>query len=329
MLLSEEGKIRGITTMYERLSMQLRSLYFFPSYIVIEPSAKCNLYCRFCSRSRFSDKEDASYMSNDLFKSVVDQLRDCFLKKVIILSGAGEPFLNPNLISMVRYAKRNKIRVELTTNLTIATEDDLLKLIEMKLDKLVISMDGATKKTYESIRVGGIFENVLRKILFVKKAKQRLGIKKPSIYLNCVIIEGNAQEAHQIVKLAEKLELDGVAFNKPLIPGVKFSEVNIPVLQINELFSSKIKVDVRYLKNNSSRCRVPRSCYITADGKVLPCAEISQLIPRIEYQRYILGDLTIQSFKKIWFSSSYKEFRLRTIKFGQASLPFCKWCSNC
>lgn len=38
-------------------------------------------------------------------------------------------------------------------------------------------------------------------------------------------------------------------------------------------------------------CVALKGCYITYDGKVLPCNRLTQLIPRKEYLPYYLGDL--------------------------------------
>lgn len=274
--------------------------------------------------------EDNSYMSYHLFKSIVDQIRSGLLTtKAATFTGIGEPFLNPNLISMVKYAKKNGLKVTLNSNLTIATEDDLLKLIEAKLDTLSVSIDGATKKTFEHVRVGGVFEKVLKNVIFILRTKQRLGLKIPKIWFNCVIVKENAREAVKIIKLAEKLGVDGVAFNKPTYPRKRFSETSTYGVQTKELFSTKLKVDVTYLNDVvPDWCRAYRSCWITFDGKVLPCSIVAITIPRREYSLYTLGDLTKHSFRDIWFSSQYKELRLRTIYFGHGHMPFCAWCPH-
>jgi len=268
-------------------------------------------------------------MSYDLFKSIIDQMRGSLpTAKAITLTGMGEPFLNPNLVSIVKYAKRSGLEVTLNSNLTIATEKDLLELIEAKLDKLSISMDGATKKTFELIRVKAIFENVLKRVIFTLRARQRLGVKRPKIYFNCVIIKENIHEAAKIIRLAEKLGVDGVYFNKPTYPRVKFSEISTYGLQVKELSSAKVKVDVTYLSDVVPHCRAPRSCYVTFDGRVLPCTIVAMTVPRSEYSLYELGNLTKQSLKEVWFSPRYRELRSRMIYFGSGCMPFCEWCPH-
>jgi len=316
---------------YKKLLIRLRSHYLLPRRVIIEPSAKCNLRCLFCAQARFPNQNNLynPYMSYNLFKSVVDQTRSSLLStKLVVLTGIGEPFLNPDLIPMIKYAKNSGLKVHLTSNLTVANEDDLFKLIEAKLDRLTVSIDGATKKTFERLRVGGIFEKVLQRVVFTLRTKQMLGAKFPEICFNCVITKENVHEAAKIIRLAEELGVNAVYFNKPFYPGTKFSKVSTYGLNANELFSAKLKVDVTCLNDVVPPCRVSHSCWITFDGKVLPCAVVAMTVPREEYLLYSLGDLAKQSFKEIWFSSRYKELRSKTICLGHGNMPFCAWCPH-
>lgn len=314
----------------KKLLTRLWLRYLLLKHIIVEPSAKCNLRCIMCMNSRVPALNiNNPYMSYYLFKSIVDQINsDLPTVEKITFTGMGEPFLNPNLISMIRYAKKNGLQVTLNTNFTVATENDIFKLINAKIDVLSISIDGATKETFERIRVGSTFEKVLKNVILVLRTKQRLGVKFPKIYFNCVIVKENVHEAAKIIRLAEKLGVDGVNFNKPTYPGVKFSETSTYGLQVKELSSTKLKVDVTYLNDIVPDCRVPRSCYITFDGKVLPCTIIAMTLLRCDYSLYMLGDLTKQSFKDIWFSPHYKELRSRVIRSGHGHMPFCAYCPH-
>jgi MoaA/NifB/PqqE/SkfB family radical SAM enzyme len=143
-----------------------------------------------------------------------------------------------------------------------------------------------------------------------------------------VILKENVHEAVKIIRLAEKLGVDGIYFNKPVYTGVKFSQVCTYGLQVKDLSTVKLKVDVTYLNDVVPPCRAPQSCYITFDGKVLPCTIVAMTVPRSRYSLYTLGDLTKRSFKEIWFSSYYKELRSKMIDFAHGHLPFCAWCPH-
>jgi len=307
-----------------RRQLLLRSLYLFPSYVQIEPTSKCNLKCKVCIRSRV-EQTTSENMNFDLFKTIVDQLRQpIYGTKAVNLTGLGEPFLNQNIIPMVRYAKSKGLHVMLDTNFTKVNEDILKETINSELDLLVVSFDGASKKTFEAIRVGAVFDEIVENIKLLLRLKKEMDTKKPKVVLNSTIREENVHEIPAMIKMAEDLGVNGIVFMKQAVPGEKYWESSIFSLLANEKFRSE-KIEVKgcldYMK---SVCCVARACYITFDGKVLPCYPIYELIPREEYVHYEMGDLTKQRFSDIWFSRRYRQFRTRIV-YGM-SLPFCESC---
>lgn len=75
-----------------------------PRELQLEVTAACNLKCRMCLvRYRPPVNRLAGSMSFDTFRTIVDDLPE--LERVT-LQGLGEPLLNPDLVTMVRYASR-------------------------------------------------------------------------------------------------------------------------------------------------------------------------------------------------------------------------------
>jgi len=77
-----------------------------------------------------------------------------------------------------------------------------------KLDVLNISIDGATKTTYELLRRGGSYEKIIENLEFVKN------IKKFKFQLHMVVQKDNWQEMLLMLELAKKYNADAVYFNK-------------------------------------------------------------------------------------------------------------------
>lgn len=300
-----------------------RSLYLFPSYVQIEPTSKCNLKCKICIRSRVESKV-AGDMEFSLFKSLIDQLvKPLYHPRQINLTGLGEPFLHPNILQMVRYAKSRGLNVMMDTNLTLVDRDILLDVIDSKLDTLVVSFDGAAKETFESIRVGAVFENFMENLRLLLELKKERGGEHPEVILNSTIREENVHEIPEMIKMAEDLGVN-IVFMKQAVPGEKYWESKVFNAIAEEIFSSaKIKVTGCY-DHLKCMCAVPRSCYITFDGKVLPCYPTYELVPRSQYEPYIMGDLNKRPFREIWFSDRYRRLRSQTIE--GVSLPYCEGC---
>jgi MoaA/NifB/PqqE/SkfB family radical SAM enzyme len=84
----------------------------------------------------------------------------------------------------------------------------LLNMFE-KLDVLNISIDGATKTTYELLRRGGQFEKLLENLEFIKDYHQQFEIK-----IHMVVQKSNWQEMGDMLELADRFNVHRVIFNR-------------------------------------------------------------------------------------------------------------------
>ncbi len=82
----------------------------------------------------------------------------------IKLQGMGEPLLAADIyFSMIEYARRRHIWVRSTVNGSLLhLKDNYKRLIDSDICEIQVSVDGATKPTYEKIRRGGKFAMVTR-----------------------------------------------------------------------------------------------------------------------------------------------------------------------
>jgi len=78
---------------------QQTELAYFPTFLWIEPTNKCNLRCIICP-NKLIPKEDTGFMEWDLFKKVIDEAKD--FGSIIALYIRGESLLHPDLFKMIR-----------------------------------------------------------------------------------------------------------------------------------------------------------------------------------------------------------------------------------
>lgn len=76
----------------------------------------------------------------------------------------GEPLIHENLFEMIELAKSSECLVGLTTNGMHLNRSNCRRMVDSGLDIIGVSIDGATKQTYESIRVGSTFEKLIDNI---------------------------------------------------------------------------------------------------------------------------------------------------------------------
>ena len=138
----------------------------------MDPCGVCNLRCPLCPAGTSKLRPGRGEMPFEMFKAIADKLPK---PKLMALYNWGEPFLNPHIFEMIRYAKGKSARVRIDTNFSFVKPDDFFySIIETGLDFLVVSLDGASQETYSKYRIGGDFglvtENIKKLLRFDKEA---------------------------------------------------------------------------------------------------------------------------------------------------------------
>ena len=135
-----------------------------PYNIQIETVAgKCTVSCNMCPIEQHPRKE---IMSDELFDQIIKKLLK--IKKNIKffnLVGIGEPLLDKTTHVKVEKCKKLGFQnVWIYTNATALNKKNSSKLLEAKLDVLVVSLDGF-KKSQERIRVGANYDTIEKNII--------------------------------------------------------------------------------------------------------------------------------------------------------------------
>lgn len=179
----------------------------FPLNLDIESVSACNLKCIMCPwhGNMFSKynlpapKKDR--MKMELFKKIIDE-GEKYNLPAIKLNYRGEPLLHPQLGEMIRYAKNHGvIEVMFNTNGLALNDARIRKLIDAGLDRILFSFDGATKETYEKIRVGSNYDIVVRNIRRFVEIRDELGLKIPSIRVQMCAQPNNIPELKMFVDM--------------------------------------------------------------------------------------------------------------------------------
>jgi MoaA/NifB/PqqE/SkfB family radical SAM enzyme len=236
----------------------------------------------------------------------------------------GEPLLNPEMFSMIRYAKKIGLEVSLIDNFSLIDREKSLALIESGLDFLYISFDSASKKTFEELRRGANFEKIIENIRLFVKTKRETKAKYPVFLFKSTISSFNINEVPQLIKIAEDLGADGINFGKMM--SEEESNSRISTIRLNEKDMPRSKIPIYPCEiSDSYKCDALRGCYITFDLKVLPCGLIPESTYRAQYPKFTLGDLRIDPLDNIW-RTSFRQFR-KKIKSGNY-LQQCKTCAG-
>lgn len=129
-----------------------------PVHIDIETAGKCQLACVMCNYGIGSfDASMQGMMRKPMAMKALSEAREMGALSCK-LNFRGEPGLCKWLHEAVAHAKAlDYVEVMINTNLTAFTPQRLRQLVAAGIDKIIVSIDGATSETYEAIRVKGDF----------------------------------------------------------------------------------------------------------------------------------------------------------------------------
>lgn len=150
----------------------------FPVHVDIELAARCNLACVMCPYGTGGfTPEMQGMMPLELALEAIKQAAEGGASS-IKFNFRGEPGLSPHLPYCIEAAKgRGIVETAINTNLTAFSKRRLALLCEAGLDLMIVSIDGATKETYERIRVGGDFLRLMWNLAFVHRMTPRPRIR--------------------------------------------------------------------------------------------------------------------------------------------------------
>tara|TARA_B100001540_G_C15802461_1_gene640537 strand:+ start:383 stop:1480 length:1098 start_codon:yes stop_codon:yes gene_type:complete len=163
----------------------------FPFYVLIEPVSACNLRCIMCFQIDKTFSNDRNFMGSmdiSLFKKIIDECKSGGTK-AITLASRGEPTLHPNLGEMLEYCKDKFLELKLNTNATKLTEKLCHQILKSGVTDLVFSVDSYAKEEYESIRIKGVFEEVLNNIKRFQKIREEYPNSKIATRVSGVKVE--------------------------------------------------------------------------------------------------------------------------------------------
>lgn len=177
----------------------VRSVYGdAPTYlrsVKIKLTARCNLKCQMC---RYGRGEKPPELPTERWLTIFDQLAEFGCRK-IHLSG-GEVMMRQDLEVLVARARERRMKVTLTSNLTLATKDRAKALMKLRPSGLSTSLDGACAKTHDRIRgVEGSFKTTLKSLRRLERYRRD---HRPRIRVNFVMMRENFREYPRLVELA-------------------------------------------------------------------------------------------------------------------------------
>ena len=179
----------------------------------IELTNNCNLNCLMCPTAA-QMKRRRGFLDEGLFRKIIDTSPDL---EFIFAFQWGEPFLHQRVFDLVKYASVKGIRVMVTTNGTICSDEIMRKILDSGIERLTFSADGVGP-TYTEIR-GFDYGQFKTNILKLKKLRD-LEKKSLKIDVSMVVFDKTETDIEKFMR-EWKAIADGIYFIPRIIPGIR------------------------------------------------------------------------------------------------------------
>lgn len=286
----------------------IRKLYFklfralpkFPTWVVIEQTNNCNYNCIMCPNKIMKSKR--GFMPFTLYEKIIaecEKYKEDIIQ-VLALTGRGESLLHPKMIDMLGYAKQRKFKeVRFSTNASVLSENISDDILKMGVDRLILSLNAATEKTYKLVSPNSDFKKVESNVRYLLEKKKKLHLQKP-------YIEARITKIPEVVN-----ELDMF---------VKKWEAVVDKISISEFYNwaGAFKHEELCFEPHATPCEyLWNEMRITWEGDVVLCCW--------DYESTIkLGNVNDSSLYDIWHNKKYNDLRKMHIEGNLPSL--CKSC---
>lgn len=289
----------------------------FPFKLQIEPTNMCNLQCPLCPVGDKKLGRESKHMTFDMFRSIIDDMEQYLL--FLILWNWGEPFTNPELPKMIRYAHKHGIKTVTSTNAHFLDKTDYVRqILESGLTTLIVAIDSLEEERYKIYRRGGRLEIAILGLKNLIRMKKELG-SETQINLRMIVMRQNEHEVGRMRDFAREVGAD-IFTAKTLNPSCGLDSLDSESVPLNPKYRR-----YEYQKGTFKRIRVDNSCTrvfsmanIFAGGEVVPCG--------YDFKGELkVGSILEQPFSEIWMSRQFAEIR-RRIWQEQQSIPKCKAC---
>jgi MoaA/NifB/PqqE/SkfB family radical SAM enzyme len=359
-LVERYGLIKGAKILLEEVEgyLILRRSVNVLERIYIEPTNTCNLTCVTCMRNIW--QEEPGWMSTQTFERICESIESFAKPPTIFFDGFGEPLAHPNIISMVEKASAHGASVEMITNGILLDESISARLLRAGLHTLWVSLDGTSPESYQDIRLGGYFNQVLNNLQVFHRLRSSENGSDTQLGISFVAMQRNIGDLPGVLHLAGELRAAKVKvtnllahtadmhaenlYNQTQDEGRLLPELELARMDLDEatlqLFRKLIHTGVQISISGDTSQPIIRTCpflekasmSIRWDGAVSPCPGLmhsheSYLGDRTRRSHaYAVGNINETGLKEIWLQAEYIKLRERLQQFDYSPCVQCNTC---
>lgn len=225
--------------------LNLSRLPYKPINLMVEVSTACNFLCQTCERELYK-KELGGLPKENVRLENIRKLAPVlpYVYSIYLVSGLGEPFLNPEFWQIHAYLKSFKIKTGYFSNASLLTDELIEKTFMEKVNTITISVDAFDKDKYSYIKKGGDYEKTLKIIDSFSHYKNKFNAGYFSLGLNFIFRRDNYKDILDYLEFAQKIGVNYVHCNTLIVHLEKDKDLsffNVPEQQQREIFAAAEK----------------------------------------------------------------------------------------
>ncbi|MBT5470619.1 MAG: radical SAM protein [Nitrospina sp.] len=283
-----------------------------PQSALIEITNACNINCLMCN-TKFQSRPEG-LMSAQVFERVITELMANGVDRAG-LHTVGETFLYKDIATLIEIAKKHDFKVWLSTN---AQYPQRMETLYRKFPKMItdirVSTDGATKETFETIRVGGSFDKLIESLDIIHRINKGRKHYRIGLTIDSILNMNNIFEIRSYFDVFDKyVSSHDITFG--LV--TTLNSLNDGKKNDNYLYDS---FPFNHLIRSTVPCSQPfTNSYFTYDGKMTLCCR--------DYNGEITaGDIMSSSLDELWDGEQAEKIRQQHTKPENLEIDACLNC---
>lgn len=305
-----------------------------PIELSLDPGHLCNFKCGHCNAQRYlilhpdQVPEDKRVMTKEHLTNLIDFCADWGVRGVC-LGGGGEPLMNKAVWELPSYIASKGMKSSFATNGSLINEKIANEMMNCRW--VGVSVDSATKETFEKIHGVDCFDRVIKNLELLVETKKKTN-SKIDISYKFLISPSNWNEVYDACKIAKEMgvrdfharpvDLERKDFDQAMAINYNIEEIHrlfekchdleegedFRVFTVMHKYDPNFRVQHTFKKCSSS----PLMLQACSDGNVYVCAD-----HRIEDRFKLCGHYpNPKEILKMWESDKHRNL-LNSINVGK------------
>ena len=254
------------------------------------------------------------YMPDDVVEALAENIKRFNISGVRFIRW-GEPTMHPKYIEIMSKMKRAGALIHLNTNGSLLDERQIIELMNIHLDSIKFSFQGADEGTYNEMREGGDY---LRLLSIIKKFHEIRGDRDyPYIQISTTL---TAESEEQVENFKNDIKDYCDYYN---VGHTKLNHLNVEAMKV----SDKEKDKIRQLQKRETIVHKYRKVCNEAFDKLSVNWNGDVTLCCTDYDNFmIVGNILDNDIKQIFNSNAAKNYREVILKHQYSKI---KCCSDC